>query len=50
MQFPKANLASLASLLQRSSTRTGKKNEINFIQTKENEMIRSKFLKLIMLV
>ena len=50
MQFPKANLACLESILQRSSTRTGKKNEISFIKTKENKMIRSNFLKVILLV
>ena len=50
MQFLKANLACLASLLQRSSTRTGEKNEISFIQTKENKMIRCNFLKPILLV
>ena len=48
MQFPKANLACLESLLQRSSTRTGKKNEISFIKTKENKMIRGNFLKVIL--
>ena len=45
MQSLKANLACLASLLQRSSTRTGEKNEISFIQTKENKMIRCNFLR-----
>ena len=50
MQFLKANIACLASLLQRNSTRTGEKNEISFIQTKENKMIRCNLLKLILLV
>ena len=51
MQCLKANLACLASLLQRSSTWTGEKNEISFIQTKENnKMNRCNFLKLILLV
>ena len=48
MQFLKANFACLASLLQRSSTRTGEKNEISFIQIKENKMIRCNFLRLIL--
>ena len=50
MQFLKANIAGLASLLQRNSNRSGEKNEISFIQTKENKMIRCNFLKLILLV
>ena len=50
MQFLKANPACLASLLQRSVTRTGEKNEISFILTKENKMIRCNFLNLILFV
>ena len=50
MQFLKANFACLASLLQRSSTGTSEKNDISFIQTKENKMIRYNLLKLILLV
>ena len=50
MQFLKANLAFLASLLQRSVTRTGELNEISFIETKENKMIRCNFLNLILFV
>ena len=50
MQFLKANPACLASLLQRSVTRTGEKNEISFILTKENKRIRCNFLNLILFV
>ena len=45
MQFLKANIAGLASLLNEIQTELAKR-----IQTKENKMIRCNLLKLILLV